>query len=469
MRKIAGLKLLLSFFVFLSFFMGNEIAWMGLIFGSFFLIFELMQKKYETAVIFFILMYIYIGLKPIPGYFFQYQESVNQYGEGRGVYNLILPEYAMNFSFGSFDLSLPLIAGLFFCAFLLYNIFLNFQIFSEIPKFLVITFLLLFIPSIIGFLIAASMDINGSLAPTKVLLGLSAVFYGYVFAKTRKEDSYRLLLQLKNKYVYVLAFLLLAGLMYNHILFIYLGVAASIAVYVLLYEKNVIKFIVLVISILIGSYNNTFTIMLIPIFCALITLLSLKLFSLRIRDMLPKLGFVFYITFLFLILSVPKQEVELQEQSDIEGRLYNKIYADRLFIWSSYLKEIKKEPLFLVIPKESISLETIKETERDISYGAHNSLIQLLYFFGVVYGSILFLILFYLINKMIICSKYLPLHVQTIALGLFGVFVVFGLTGHSIVSHAAGLFFWLFVGIILGLGVQMKQDTIENRNADTTV
>jgi len=61
---------------------------------------------------------------------------------------------------------------------------------------------------------------------------------------------------------------------------------------------------------------------------------------------------------------------------------------------------------------------------------------------------------------MLVYSKYLPKYIQAIALGLFSTFIVFGLTGHSIITHAASMFFWLFVGLITGLGEQMKHSNV---------
>jgi hypothetical protein len=449
-------KILFSSIILITFFMGQGIASIGIVVGCIFLINELIQKRAESIGIFFLLMYLYIGIKPISAIPFQYIDDKNQEGENRGVQIFTLPVHTITINFGSFEVSLSFIVGIFFFSYLTYVSIYKPSLLSGLPKLLIILFLLAFIPSIIGFLIANSKGVNGSLAATKTLLGLSVVFFGYIFAKEKSSEIYKIFFLLKKRYIYVLAFLQLVGLMYNHILFIYIGIAASIAVYVLLIEKNIFKFLVLLLSIFLSSIYNTFTIILIPLVSGLITFFFLKNFTFRIRDMLPKIGFVFYFLFLFFILSVPQQQISLHENASTEGRLYNKIFGDRYFIWSGYIEDIKEENPFFIVPKEAIKFDTVYETETTSSIGAHNSLIQLLYYYGVVLGSILFLILFFIINKMIVSSKFLPLHIQAIALGLFSVFIVFGLTGHSIITHDASLFFWLFVGLITGLGEQMK-------------
>ncbi|MFA6400489.1 MAG: hypothetical protein WCX31_02520 [Salinivirgaceae bacterium] len=387
-------KILLSFLIFISFFLGKEIAGFSIIVGSAFIIHELIQKKIESIGIFFILMYIYTGLNSIPEFAFQYIEAMSPDNKARGVSILILPEYYFNLNVGIFDLSLLFIVSMFFFAYFLFVLFNNSSLLTGLPKPLIILFALSFVPTLFGFFIAASKGVNGSMMALRCLFGLSVMFFGYSYALLKKRDIRRVFYLLTRNYIYVLAFLLIVGLMYNHILFIYLGVAAAVAVYVLLFEKNKIKFTLLLISIFMGSFNNTFTIMLIPLVSGLVTFLSFTLLSYKVRDMLPKIGFIFYILFLGFIISVPKQQIKLQDKTTLDGRLYNKIYGDRFFVWTSYLEEIKKANPFFVVPKETIKLETVNKTEKDISFGAHNSLIQLLYYYGVIYGSILFIILF---------------------------------------------------------------------------
>jgi hypothetical protein len=175
-------------------------------------------------------------------------------------------------------------------------------------------------------------------------------------------------------------------------------------------------------------------------------------------EFLPKLGLIISLIFLVSILSVPKDKISLKEESTTENRLYNKIYGDRYFVWRSYIEEIKDENIFFVIPKENITLETVYDTEVDVVFGAHNTLIQLLYYFGVFWGSLIFLLLFFLMSKMIQVSWHLPKFIQAIAIGLLSTFIVFGLTGHSIVTHTASLLFWLFVGYLTGLGESFKNN-----------
>lgn len=467
MKQNLTWKSILTYIFVLTLFLDKNTAGFGIIIGSIFLIAELINKRFESIVFFFILMYVYIGLKSIPGFSFQYIEAVNQEGENRLVPILVLPEFFPEFNLGFFDLSIPLILSTFFFSYFLITLFRKPNLFVGLNKYYIILFALICIPAIIGFIIATLDDINGSLAATKSLFGLSVVFFGFIYAKLKRHDTFKILFLLKTKYIYVLAFLLIVGLMYNHIIFIYLGVASSIAVYVLLIEKKYLKFSCILLSIYLGTVNTTFTIVLIPIVCGLLTAFSISLFSFNIIKLLPKIGFIVYIGFMAFVLSAPKQNIKLQDDTSTEGRLYNKIYGDRYFVWSSYIEEIEQANPLLVIPQETIELNTVNDKEYDVSFGAHNSLIQLIYYFGIIYGGILFIILFYIIDKMITYSKYLPKFIQSIAMGLFGVFLVFGLTGHSIVTHAASLFFWLFVGLVTGLGVQMEQD--HNKLAQQTV
>jgi hypothetical protein len=318
-------------------------------------------------------------------------------------------------------------------------------------------FALAYIPTIIGFIIAAKRGIDGSMAPLKCLFNLTTIFYGYTYSILKKDDVLKVIFYLKKRYIYVLSVLMIIGLMYNHILFIFLGIAASTAVYILLFEKNIIKFFLLLLAIYIGSVKSTFTILLIPLVSGLITYLSFTLFSSKVRNILPKLGLLIYIVFLAFVLTTPKEQIKLREKTTVENKLYNKIYGDRFFVWYSYLEVIKKNNPFFVVPRKTIELETVYDTEEQINFGAHNSLIQVLYYFGVVYGVIIFIILFYFMNMMMANSSYLPKFIQSMVYGFFSTFIVFGLTGHSIITHAASLFFWLFVGIIVGLGQQYKQ------------
>jgi len=460
MKQNLKWKRILIYILVLTLFLGKGIAGFGIIIGSIFLIIELINKKFESIEFFFILMYVYVGLKSIPGFSFQYIEAVNQVGENRLVPILILPEFFPEFNLSFFSLSIPLILSVFFFSYFLFMLFSRPDLFYGLNRFYIILFALICIPAIIGFVKATLNGVNGSLAATKSLFELSVVFFGFIYARLRSRDTFKLLFLLKHKFIYVLAFLLIVGLMYNHIVFIYLGVASSIAVYVLLIEKRYLKFSFLILSIFLGTVNTTFTIVLIPVVCGLLTALSIRLFSFNIRKWLPRIGFIIYIGFMILVLSEPKQSIKLQDETSTEGRLYNKIYGDRYFVWTSYIEQIILANPFLVIPQEDIKLNTVNDTEREVSFGAHNSLIQLIYYFGIIYGSILFLILYYILSRMIFYSKYLPKFVQSIAMGLFGVFLVFGLTGHSIVSHAACLFFWLFVGLVTGLGVQVRQENL---------
>ncbi len=462
MKSNRNIKYILSLIIFITFFLGESIASLGLIIGSIFLIKELINRKYEAISILFIIFYIEIGLKSVPGYPFQYIEALNQNGDKRPVSFLILPEYISVINFGSFDISIHLLVSIFFFVYYIYLAFATPFILSGLSKVVIYLFAFLFIPSILCFIIASFLGINGALAATKALMGLTVFFYGYAFGKQKSRTSMQLLIQLKNKYIYILAVLLVIGLVYNHIVFLYIGVATSLGIYILVYDKEKLKFLLILVSVYLGTIKNTFTIMLIPITSGIITYFSLKFFKRPIIEFLPKLGLIVSIAFLGLILSIPKEDIQLKENITTEDRLYNKIFGDRYFVWTSYLEEIKDNNIFFAIPEEKVKLETVYETEEEVFFGAHNTLIQLLYYFGIVPGGILFLALFYFINKMIIGLRYLPKVVKSIAYGLLGVFIIFSLTGHSIVTHASSIFFWLFVGIIAGLGEYAKIDRLKN-------
>jgi hypothetical protein len=459
MIKELHAKLILSFLIVFSLFLGKDISKIGIIVGSVFIISELLRKKIELIGLLFILTYVYTGLKSFPFSWntFHFVEALNTDGEGRGVFIFILPEYFMNLNLGSFNISFPFVIRIFFFIYFFYTIFNNYNLFAKLPIPLIVLFALFYIPTIIGFIIAAKRGTDGSLAPLKCLFNLTTIFYGYTYSILKKDDVLKVIFYLKKRYIYVLSALMIVGLMYNHILFIFLGIAASTAVYILLFEKNIIKFFLLLLAIYIGSVKSTFTILLIPLVSGLITYLSFTLFSSKVRNILPKLGLLIYIVFLAFVLTTPKEQIKLREKTTVENKLYNKIYGDRFFVWHSYLEVIKKNNPFFVVPRKTIELETVYDTEQEISFGAHNSLIQVLYYFGVVYGVIIFIILFYFMNMMMANSSYLPKFIQSMVYGLFSTFIVFGLTGHSIITHAASLFFWLFVGIIVGLGQQYKQ------------
>jgi len=239
--------------------------------------------------------------------------------------------------------------------------------------------------------------------------------------------------------------LFLFGLLNGHWLFVSLTFPA-----VILFsdEKRFWKFLSLLMICIIFIFGNTFTLKFILIFSILLVWFHKEkksktgdIFRLRINPLLLLVYLFFPIYIVFLTVS---QKIMPIAQAIGSDRFLSKLFDDRGTIWLFTFNLIRKSNFFFVpAGRDIIIYDYGKIGEMEWEAGAHNIFLEI----ARQNGTFVFLILFFLIavffreiNKTLLFQNKLLLN---LSIGFIAVYMVFGLTGNSLVYDGVGFLFWL--------------------------
>lgn len=242
-------------------------------------------------------------------------------------------------------------------------------------------------------------------------------------------------------------FLVVFGLINEHWIFI---VAALAVVAVLSNISWIIKGFALVwIFTVLVTGGYTFTILL-TILMSLAFLISWNLPNSKLKN---STGFMFFVlTFpvlvVFFILGDTSASLDGILGSE---RFIIKLYDDRGILWRHSLLFIGTSDFFIVPAGRAIPVYYYASYGNILwEPGAHNIYLEL----GRQLGGFSMLLIMFIIFRMLLINR--PFHIKmskgfiaNVYVGLLVVYMVFGLTGNSLVYDGVGFLFWLMIGQIV--------------------
>jgi len=378
---------------------------------------------------------------------FIFELSQNQFGE-TGWFQFFIPTVKSNVIIGPLAVSAKLFAALAVPVRLLR--FINKQ-----PNLILMTgwFVALFI-SIFGLYLAIQQGIfsaGGITVGLRIVLSLGVLLFPVAIEPI--ELKYQLSRIMKLSIV-----LFLLGLMNAHWVFVSIAFPA-----IILFSKERIfwKILsVLMIAIVLLS-NSSFTSIIIPLLAMLlIWFYSVKqryskqynAFKIKSTPLLLYLFFPIYIVFLTV-----SQKLMTFAQIIGSDRFLSKLFDDRGSIWIFTIALIQKSNFFIVpAGRDILTLDYGKKGYSEWGAGAHNIFLEIVRQDGLLVFIILFIILSSVFWKLHSHFEFNNNISKNILLAFIAVYMVFGLTGNSLVYDGVGFLFWLIFSQIIKISITNK-------------
>lgn len=307
--------------------------------------------------------------------------------------------------------------------------------------FLHFTWVLVLILCIIGLYLSIVLKVESAGGLT---VGLRIVLSIGVILLPLLVDRIKFRFQLLQ-IIYFSCILFVTGLLNDHWIFVLAGIAP-----IMLFEK--VEFIPRLLSIttifIILFLGFTFTLK-ITLIVSLVSLLMIKYNVFQ----LPKLSKSFFVKYFYI--SFPLLMIFLAIGGYLDAffgllnleRLSFKFFQDRLPIWSTTLNFIKNSNFFIVAAGRDIIVYDYGILgESNWGAGAHNIYLEMARQIGVFSSIVLFIIIFKHLFKLFSHLKVYDPFTKNMLFGLIAVYMIYGLTGNSLIYDGVGFLFWLIIG-----------------------
>ncbi len=253
---------------------------------------------------------------------------------------------------------------------------------------------------------------------------------------------------LKNQIFQILAtssVLMILGLLNNHWVFIFAGLAPLI---IFSSRANMAISITVYFTIfLFLFFNYTFTLKFTVILSLLFLSVPLKIFDNKVINFMIKYLLIaapLYLVFMSItgILDTIFTSIKLESLSD-------KIFEDRIPLWLQTSVLILSSDFFIVdAGRDIILLNYGVIGESSWGAGAHNIFLEMARQLGSFSTIILIYFIFNIFFEIFSSFKKFDNVIKKIILSLFSVYLVYGMTGNSLVYDGVGFLFWIIIGQI---------------------
>jgi hypothetical protein len=319
----------------------------------------------------------------------------------------------------------------------------------------IVLYIILLVLAIIGLIMARSLGIQSD---GGITIGLRiALVVGVLYLPLFTD--YDVVFEQVMKIVKVSVVLLLLGLSNSHWFF----VTVSFFPFLLFTEKKIYwkaVSILMVVVFFVGGF--TFTVKLTILFSLLFNLIiytpSLyRRYSVLFTNNVFRFLVVFFPIYFCLLVIFGSIE---SLASQIGERFYLKLIDDRGLIWISTFQLIASSDLLVVPAGRDIPVfEMALSRFRDWGAGAHNIYLEIIRQLGFTYfiGYLILVVPF--LMRLTSSMGARPKIFAYFSSSLLAVYLVFGLTGNSLVYDGVGFLYWLIVGQLARVGYSEKQST----------
>lgn len=348
---------------------------------------------------------------------------------------------------------------------------------SEIPTVIFWLWIIAFIPVVIGFYLGFQTRNPNWTRGLRFLMIIGSYFYGFIIVKKWPSADSRILYSMLLPFVVVMLILMNFRIYWSHHGFLFLGIGGAFSVYFFRSSRFNNRLFGLLLLFLTCWYAvlGSFT----TLFIALVSIL-LAYMGTRNRPLLicgflacacgkkPKsfkhfvkltgtlailaiLCFSICIGVLGYYLELDHSHASLYYAGTVSQRFQGKLFFDRLPFWHAALKQIVTNPYFIVPSGQPLQLN-IPGLPEVWTVGAHNSALEVVRLNGLFAGSIMLLILFYALKKLLsVLTKSKDLILTCLAAALLGTAVVGMTMGDFPVDQTVGVWLWSLASVCYGL------------------
>mgnify|MGYP000156237467 CR=1 FL=1 len=327
---------------------------------------------------------------------------------------------------------------------------------TQTNKILSLFWLVCLLISIYGLFLALDMDSKsdgGLTVGIRIAMSIGAILFPFAIEKSNLETQILLIAK------FSLIFFII-GILNNQWVFV---TAAFPAFIMFSDEKSIWKILSTIILIIMISFSFTFTLKLTAIISFIILLFynRKKLSSFFFNNNLRKyLLFLFPILFMSFIVFYDVN-ISISGNNTVTDRFLYKLLEDRGTLWKYSMDLILNSDFFLVPAARDIAVWDYSAIgEGSWGIGSHNIYLEIARQLGLFSTIIITVIFGYflitgvkLVKRNVLLSQYL--------FALIASYLVFGLTGNSLVYDGVGFLYWLIVGQIYQVGVIMFKTEVQ--------
>lgn len=324
----------------------------------------------------------------------------------------------------------------------LVRVVLNYRKFSTQHLFWFIALVI----SIVGLYMSVTNRLEsagGLTVGVRIVLSIGVLLFPLVV------DRKKIYLQLRQ-IISFSAILFFIGILNDHWIFVFAGTVPVL----LFYEnKTIYKVASLVAIIILLFFDFTFTIKITTLLSVIICLL------IKSRNTTEFLFFNSYffkyvlITFpiLVVIFSISGYLDDFFRIVNLE-EVSNKFFTDRMPIWTQAFHFILESNPLVVPAGRPLLLENYKVIgESEWGAGAHNIYLEVTRQIGFVSSLIVFSIILITLYRIFLNLKFYPKIFVVFFFSMLSVYMIYGLTGNSLVYDGVGFMYWLIIGQIAKL------------------
>ena len=315
--------------------------------------------------------------------------------------------------------------------------------------------------SIYGIYLAMGMGLKsdgGLTVGIRIVLSVGAILFPFSIEKSAFEKQILVIVKMS-------LILFILGLLNNQWIF----VTAAFPAFIIFSEnKKIWKFLGLVSLIIMLYFSFTFTLKLTVLASFLLLMFYNEkksdnfLFQTKLRKYL---FFSFPILFMIFI-AFYGGLIKIEKSNELIDRFIYKLIDDRGILWKYTFEFISNSDFFFVPAARNIIVYDYNvKGVGEWGVGAHNIYLEMARHLGLFATILLTIILgYYLLNSIKLIKPYI--YLSKFFLALFASYLVFGLTGNSLVYDGVGFFFWLIIGQIFqqGYNINITNNHIENLN-----
>jgi len=416
---------------------GGFASEIGIILASIFIFYHVAFSKKLNLIAIFILLMPSIVFREGPGFSTDIQ---NQYGETSYI-AFYFPSLVNTLQIGPLAVSTKLFSALAVPVrlFRLRHMLITIKLFYHWCLSLGISIIGLYLSHTAGLFSTGGITVG-----LRIVLSVGAVFIPLSFFGNE-------LIKQLNIIIKISAILFILGFINNHWIFI----TASFPALLLFDKSKFWKTIGLILLIIFIYFGTTFTIRFITI--SSIVLLSLnKIWITKNITKLQLMRFVyivFPIVFILLVINIDNS-LSLFNLFSSDSNLYMKLFDDRLPIWKQSLDFILDSDFFVVASGRDLTISFLGNTML-WGAGAHNIYLESARQLGLFSTILLFIIIFHYLFKTLKVNDSV---IMDFMFSMLSVYLIYGLTGNSLIYDGVGFMYWLIIGQIYNNSIMKRKD-----------
>ena len=427
--------LLVFFSSLLQVFLGKYLIPLSLITSILAFSYVLFAKRLDIIVLFLFL---------IPKFVIDDVGTLNS-GDESTIWSLPLESYNSTFPFGFLMLS----NSFSICLAIPFRLLIDFNRIRN-KGLLLMWFIALFL-AIGGLIISKFIGIvnpSGLTVGFRIVLSIGALFIPLLI--TMEELKKKV-----DKIFFLSALLFLLGILQGHWIFILAGFLP----YMLLSNVLINKYIAIPTSILLLIFASTFTILITFILAFVFVLISYfpsnktyKLNSVKYFIFLPLL-------LTYFIINISSDDTSTDLNGSMTEKFAFKALKDRKPIWDATFDQINTSFFWFTPAGRPIPIEGFKKGMDEWSPGAHNIFLEVPRQIGNFGGLIIIGIIIYFLFRLA-SLRFVSRSELQIFYSLMAIFIVYGLTGNSLVYDGVGFLFWFLIGQFYNLKINRNNESI---------